>query len=84
LAKGRRTYIVATYFERVEGTPFLFVSSFYLPTYLQSYVAHTYVLNSDEGLTERALVSLYDELNTKDKIKKYLLKAINRKNNIVE
>jgi hypothetical protein len=42
LAKGRRTYRVAAYFERVEGTPFLFVSSFYLPTYLQSYVAHTY------------------------------------------
>jgi hypothetical protein len=60
LAKGRRTYRyrVATYFETVEGTPFLFVSSFYLPTYLQSYVAHTYryVLNSDEGLPERAQV----------------------------
>jgi hypothetical protein len=38
----------------VEGTPFLFVSAFYLPTYLQSYVGHTYVLNSDEGLTDRA------------------------------
>jgi hypothetical protein len=29
-----------------------------LPTYLQSYVAHAYVLNSDEGLTERAQVLL--------------------------
>jgi hypothetical protein len=45
-----------TYFERVERPPFLFVSPFYLPTYLQSYVGCTYVLNSDEGLTERALV----------------------------
>jgi hypothetical protein len=26
-----------------------------LPTYLQTYVLHTYVLNSDEGLRERAL-----------------------------
>jgi hypothetical protein len=56
LVKDRRTYRVATYFERVEGPLFLFVPCFYLPTstYLQSYVAHAYVLNSDEGLTERA------------------------------
>jgi hypothetical protein len=46
--------LVATYFARVEGTPFLFISSFYLSTYLQRYVGHTYVLNSDEGLTARA------------------------------
>jgi hypothetical protein len=54
LAKGIRKCRVATYFERVEGPPFLFVSCFYLPTYLPTYVGHTYVLNSDEGLTERA------------------------------
>jgi hypothetical protein len=54
LAKGIRKCRFATYFERVEGPPLLCVSSFYLPTYLQSYVGHTYVLNSDEGLTERA------------------------------
>jgi hypothetical protein len=38
----------------VKGPPFLFVPS-PLPTYvLQRYVGYTYVLNSDEGLTERA------------------------------
>jgi hypothetical protein len=43
------------YFERVKGPPFLFVPSL-LPTYvLQRYVGYTYVLNSDEGLTERTL-----------------------------
>jgi hypothetical protein len=55
LAKGIRNYRVATYFERVEGPPFLFVSSLYLPMYLQRYVGHTYVLNSDEGLTDLGL-----------------------------
>jgi hypothetical protein len=65
LAKGIRKYRVATYFERVEVPPFLFVSSLYLPTYLQSYVGHTYVLNSDEGLMERALMFCYSPiLNT--------------------
>jgi hypothetical protein len=59
LAKVIRKYRVATYFERVVGPPFLFVSSFYLPTYLQSYVGHIYVLNSDEGLTERAQYRLH-------------------------
>jgi hypothetical protein len=56
LAKGMRKYRVATYFERVEGPPFLFVSSFYLPTYLQRYIGNTYVSNSDEGLTDRAQI----------------------------
>jgi hypothetical protein len=59
LAKGIRKYTVATYFKGVEGHPFFFVSSFYLTflplTHTQSYVLHKYVLNSDEGLTDRAL-----------------------------
>jgi hypothetical protein len=55
LTIGRRAYRVATYFEKVEGTPFLFVSSFYLPTYLQRYVGDTYKQNSDKGLTDLAL-----------------------------
>jgi hypothetical protein len=56
LVKGIRKYRDVTYFERVEGSPFLCVSYFYLPTYLQRYVERTYVLNSDEGLTDRTLV----------------------------
>jgi hypothetical protein len=58
LSKGIRKYRVATYFERVEGPPFLFVSSFYLHTYFQRYVGHTYVLNSNEGLTDWAQLTL--------------------------
>jgi hypothetical protein len=53
LAKGIRKYIVATYFERVSLRIFRLPSP-YLPTYFQRYVGHTYVLNNDEGLTERA------------------------------
>jgi hypothetical protein len=34
LAKGKRKYRVDTYFERVEGPPFLFVSPFYLCIYI--------------------------------------------------
>jgi hypothetical protein len=54
----------------MEGPPFLFVSPFYLPTYLQSYVGCTYVPNSDEGPTERALDSVtIDSMDSKQKLK---------------
>jgi hypothetical protein len=47
------------YFKRVQGPP-LFLCIFFLSTF---YLLHKYVLNSDEGLTDRALVSKeYDNL----------------------
>jgi hypothetical protein len=67
LVKGRRfdqryekiySCYVLQRFKGVEGPPFFFISSFYLdssPSHTQSYILHNYVLNSDEGLTERAL-----------------------------
>jgi hypothetical protein len=59
-AKRRRKYAVCTFFTRVEEPPFILriflLSPF--PYLSQRYVLHNYVLNSDEGLTDRALVSL--------------------------
>jgi hypothetical protein len=54
------------YLERVEGIPFLFVSSFHLPTYLQRCVGHTYISNSDEGLADRAQLCFVEYTQNKN------------------
>jgi hypothetical protein len=58
-AKGRRKYAVGTCVKRVEGPPF-FLRIFLLPppSPAQRHVLHNYVLNSDEGLTERTLLPI--------------------------
>jgi hypothetical protein len=78
LAKGRRTYLLRISKEW-RGLRFsLYVPSTYLHQCIFTKVGHTYVLNSDEGLTDRAQYMLRANLSGVYSIKLYVCTLYNQ------